>query len=119
MLPTRFVAECIARFAGLGCAAGLIGGALVALAPVTSFAADDYQLGPDSMVQEGVPQGTLTKRSWQSEKIYPGTVRDYWVYVPKQYDGLQPANVMVFQDGGGYVDPKGQFRAAVVFDNLI
>jgi enterochelin esterase family protein len=71
------------------------------------------------MVQEWVPQGIVTKRSWTSEKIYPGTVRDYWVYVPKQYDGSQPANVMVFQDGGGYVDPKGQFRADVVFDNLI
>jgi enterochelin esterase family protein len=82
-------------------------------------AADDYKLGPDSMVQEGVPQGTVTKRSWTSEKIYPGTVRDYWVYVPKQYDGSQPASVMVFQDGGGYVDPNGQFRTTVVFDNLI
>src|SRR5262249_12714537 len=27
--------------------------------------------------------------------------------------------VMVFQDGGGYVDPKRDFRVPVVFDNLI
>jgi enterochelin esterase-like enzyme len=26
---------------------------------------------------------------------------------------------MVFQDGGNYVNPKGQFRVATVFDNLI
>ena len=26
---------------------------------------------------------------------------------------------MVFQDGGGYVNPKGQFRVPIVFDNLI
>jgi len=82
-------------------------------------AADDYQLGPDSMVQEGVPQGQVTKATWKSEKVYPGTVRDYWVYVPRQYDGQKPACVMVFQDGGTYVDPNGQFRATVVFDNLI
>ncbi|HLJ09747.1 MAG TPA: alpha/beta hydrolase-fold protein [Planctomycetaceae bacterium] len=82
-------------------------------------AADDYQLGPDSMVHEGVPQGTVTKHAWKSEKIFPGTERDYWVYVPKQYDVSRPANVMVFQDGGSYVDPKGGFRATVVFDNLI
>jgi len=82
-------------------------------------AADDYPVGPDSMVQEGVPQGTVTKGSWKSDKVYPGTVRDTWVYVPKQYDGSSPANVMIFQDGGSYVDPNGQFRATVVFDNLI
>jgi enterochelin esterase family protein len=92
---------------------------LAGLLPPSLLAADDYALGPDSMVQDGVPQGTVTKSSWKSDKIYPGTVRDYWVYVPKQYEGSQPANVMVFQDGGSYVDPNGQFRATVVFDNLI
>ncbi|MSR59316.1 MAG: esterase family protein [Planctomycetaceae bacterium] len=82
-------------------------------------AADDYKIGPDSMVQDGVPQGTVTKHAWKSEKVFPGTERDYWVYVPKQYDGSQPAAVMVFQDGGGYVDAQRDFRATVVFDNLI
>ena len=68
-----------------------------------------------------MPQGTVAKRTWKSEKVYPGTERDFWIYVPKQYDGSQPANVMVFQDGGGYVSPEGQFRttATIVFDNLI
>lgn len=93
--------------------------ALILAVRTTAFAADDYQLGPDSMVKEGVPQGTVTKWTWKSEKVYPGTVRDCWTYVPKQYDGSQPACVMVFQDGGGYVNDKGQFRATVVFDNLI
>jgi enterochelin esterase family protein len=87
--------------------------------PQSASAADDYQLGPDSQVQEGVPQGTVTKKMWKSEKVYPGTERDYWIYVPKQYDGSQPANVMVFQDGGSYVNPTQQFRTTVVFDNLI
>jgi enterochelin esterase family protein len=82
-------------------------------------AADDYQLGPDSMVQEGVPQGKVLEGKFTSEKIFPGTVRNYWVYVPAQYDGSSPAAVMVFQDGGSYVNKTGQFRVPVVFDNLI
>ena len=83
-------------------------------------AADDYKLGEDSMAHEGVPQGEVTKLKWES-KIFPGTVRDYWVYVPKQYDPAKPACLMVFQDGGSYVNVKsnGQFRVPTVFDNLI
>jgi enterochelin esterase family protein len=84
----------------------------------TLQAADDYKLGPDSEVQPGVPKGKVTKHSWSS-KIFDGTVRDYWIYVPAQYDGQQPACVMVFQDGGAYVNEKGQFRVPTVFDNLI
>jgi enterochelin esterase-like enzyme/sugar lactone lactonase YvrE len=75
-------------------------------------------LGPDSFVQEGVPRGAVTKHSWTS-RIFPGTVRDYWVYVPKQYDPAQPSAVMVFQDGAGYVKEDGNWRVPVVFDNLI
>src|SRR5262249_48656400 len=79
---------------------------------------DDYQLGPDSQEQAGVPKGKVTKHTWTS-KVFPETVRDYWVYVPAQYDPQKPASVMVFQDGGGYVNDKGQFRTTIVFDNLI
>lgn len=85
---------------------------------LTAFAADDYPLGPDSQRQDGVPQGVVTKRSWTSH-IFPGTVRDYWVYVPAQYDAAQAACVMVFQDGGGYVNETGEWRVPIVFDNLI
>ncbi|HEV3078657.1 MAG TPA: alpha/beta hydrolase fold domain-containing protein [Gemmataceae bacterium] len=81
-------------------------------------AADDYKLGPDSQEQPGVPQGKITQHTWHS-KIFDGTVRDYWVYVPAQYDGKEPACVMVFQDGSGYVSKTGQFRVPIVFDNLI
>ncbi len=81
-------------------------------------AADPYKLGPDSMEQPGVPHGKVEKFTWKSE-IFPGTVRDYWVYVPAQYDPQKPACVMVFQDGGSYQDPKGSFRVPIVFDNLI
>ncbi|HEY7309666.1 MAG TPA: alpha/beta hydrolase-fold protein [Gemmataceae bacterium] len=82
------------------------------------WSADDYKLGPDSQEKPDVPHGKVTKHSWKST-IFPGTVRDYWIYVPAQYDAKQPACVMVFQDGGGYVSPTGQFRVPIVFDNLI
>ncbi len=77
-----------------------------------------YQLGPDSQVQQGVPQGKVTEHEWASE-VFPGTLRRYSVYVPAQYDASRPAAVMVFQDGHAYVNAKGQFRATVVMDNLI
>src|SRR5688500_7293582 len=84
-----------------------------------SFAADDYTLGPDSQRQEGVPQGTVTKHAWNESKLYPGTEREYFVYVPKQYDKARPACVTVFQDGANYAKEDGQFRVPIVFDNLI
>lgn len=77
-----------------------------------------YKLGPDSQVQTDVPEGKVTTSVWESQ-VFPGTTRRYSVYVPAQYDGSQPAAVMVFQDGHAYVDPKGQFRATTVMDNLI
>jgi len=89
------------------------------LATTAGWAADDYTLGPDSQVQPGVPQGEVRGPfKWQSS-IYPGTERDYWVYVPAQYAASKPACVMVFQDGGGYVRRDGGWRVPVVFDNLI
>jgi enterochelin esterase family protein len=92
---------------------------LMSLLTAPALAGDeDYRLGPDSMRQEGVPQGTVTKDVWRSQ-IFPETVRDYWVYVPKQYEENKPACVMVFQDGIVYVSETGDFRVPVVFDNLI
>src|SRR2546423_568368 len=79
--------------------------------------AQPYTLGPDSMAQEGVPCGDITRHHWRSEQVYPGTERDYWVYVPKQYDGSQAACLMVFQDAEFYLG--SEVRVPVVFDNLI
>ena len=75
-------------------------------------AADDYKPGPDSLPQPGVPKGELVKGTFDQSKVFPGTVRDYTVYLPAQLDRAKPAPVMVLQDGGG-------FSAPVAFDNLI
>jgi enterochelin esterase-like enzyme len=68
--------------------------------------------GPDSQVQPGIPAGEVIKGEFSDSKIYPGTWREYWVYVPRQLDRSKHAPVMVFQDGL-------QYNAPVVFDNLI
>ncbi len=83
-----------------------------------AVSAQEYALGPDSQRQEGVPKGAVTKYSWTS-KVFPGTVRDYWIYVPAQYTAAKPACVMVIQDGAGFVSDTGVWRAPIVFDNLI
>jgi gluconolactonase len=79
----------------------------------------DYPVHPDSLQYSHVPAGTVTGGSFSNSKLFPGTTRDYWVYVPKQYDGSNPAALMVFQDGGGYISRKGGMSVPNVFDNLI
>ena len=94
--------------------------ALLLLAPCALRAEDsDYKLGPDSMEKPDAPHGKVTKMPPWTSKIFDGTVRDWWIYVPAQYDPAKPACLMVFQDGGGYVSPTGSFCVPTVFDNLI
>ncbi len=75
-------------------------------------AAEEFPLGPDSLVQPGVPQGELIKFEFAGSKIFPGTVREVTVYVPRQYEAAKPACLYVNQDGV-------QWNAPTVFDNLI
>jgi sugar lactone lactonase YvrE/enterochelin esterase-like enzyme len=83
---------------------------LVCSGPVR--AADDYKPGPDSLPQPGVPKGESVKGTFDQSKVFPGTTRDYTVYIPQQLDRAKAAPVMVLQDGGG-------FSAPTAFDNLI
>ncbi|MEY3175992.1 MAG: hypothetical protein RLZZ436_3906 [Planctomycetota bacterium] len=100
-------------------ACGLLSQLAVAQTPTAPPDPDAaYEPGPDSKRQDGVPVGKVTKHEWTSQ-IFAETTREYFVYVPTQYDGTQPACLMVFQDGHAYVDENGQFRVPVVFDNLI
>lgn len=78
-----------------------------------------YAHGPDSSVQPGVPCGTIIERRWEVSRVFPGTTRTFWVYVPAQYTASTPAALMVFNDGRMYLDPDGEIRGGVVFDNLI
>jgi enterochelin esterase-like enzyme len=76
-----------------------------------------YQLGPDSQKQNGVPEGKVTKYMWQS--LSYNNFREYYVYIPAQYDPAKPAALMVFQDGHVYAPANGTWRVPTVFDNLI
>ena len=78
---------------------------LAALAFVLAFA-------PAAPADEPPPKGDVTKYTFDTSKVFPGTTRDYWVYVPRQYDGTSPACVYVNQDGV-------QYNAPAVFDRLI
>src|SRR5262245_51331616 len=63
------------------------------------IAQNEYPLTADSQPQEGVPQGdVLGPFEWKSQ-VYPGTLRNYWLYVPKQYDASKRTCVLVLQDG--------------------
>jgi sugar lactone lactonase YvrE/poly(3-hydroxybutyrate) depolymerase len=64
-------------------------------------------------------RGKLTKHRFTTSKVFPGTERDYWVYVPAEYAPATPACLMVFQDGGGYAELTGPWKVPVVFDRLI
>ncbi len=81
----------------------------------TTAAQDDA----DRTIQPGVPQGKVTAGEFNNSQIFPGTQRDFSVYVPAQYQADQPAKLMVFMDGAGYANPQRSFRATVVLDNLI
>lgn len=78
-----------------------------------------YELGPDSQRQEGVPKGKIEEHEFLTSNVFPGTKRRYSVYVPAQYSEDEPVCLMVFQDGHAYQAEQGQFRVPVVLDNLI
>jgi hypothetical protein len=79
----------------------------------------DYPLGPDSLVQPGVAQGQLLGPFEWHSAVFAQTVRQYWVYVPHDYDPATPPNLLVFQDGQRATNPGGSLRVPVVLDNLI
>ena len=71
-------------------------------------------LAPAAQAQDPAPKGEVTRYTFAESKVFPGTTRDYWVYVPKQYDPTKPACVHVHQDG----IPFGG-KAPAIFDDLI
>ena len=85
---------------------------LLNLAVFSQNASEKYATDSASIEHQGVPKGEIIHCKLDSSKIFPGTSRDYWVYVPVQYHPESPACVYVNQDGI-------QWNAPTVFDNLI
>jgi gluconolactonase len=73
---------------------------------------ESYPEDSASIEQVGVPKGEILKLTFENSKIFPGTWRQYSVYIPAQYRPETPACVYVNQDGI-------QWKAPTVFDNLI
>lgn len=71
-----------------------------------------FPLTADSLPQASVPKGELIEYSFEDSSIFPGTFREYWVYIPQQYDPSEPACLYVCQD-------RVMYEAPTVFDNLI
>jgi enterochelin esterase-like enzyme len=90
------------------------------LSATCALAVDDYKSDTaDHQEQSGVPKGTVHKMPPWESKVFPGTVRDWAVYVPAQFKSDGTAGLMVFQDGHDYANVKGNWRVPIVFDNLI
>lgn len=73
---------------------------------------ETYPVDSASVEHAGVPKGEVLKFTFDQSKIFPGTWREYWIYIPAQYKPDVPACVYINQDGI-------QWKAPVVFDNLI
>jgi len=73
---------------------------------------EKYAIDSASIEQRGVPKGEIIKCVFSNSKIFPGTWREYWIYIPAEYKDGQTACVYINQDGI-------QWKAPTVFDNLI
>lgn len=78
-----------------------------------------YHPCPEAFPGEDVPRGEVIRHAdWDRTAIYPGTQRVISVYIPAGLDRSQPARVIIFNDGYGYVAAKGPVRAPQVLDSL-
>ena len=95
----------------------LLAGFLLVFAELAPAQPQGPPLHPDSLPQQGVPQGkVLGPFEWRSQ-IFPGTVRQYHLYVPQQYDSSKPTPVFVVNDGLRLAE--NSLHAPTVLDNLI
>jgi len=97
----------------------LVAGAILARNAYAAPTDDLYVLGPDSMSQTNAPHGRVVGPLTLASDVFTNTTRNYWVYVPAQYDPSHAACLIIFQDGHTYVNPDGEWRVPTVFDNLI
>ena len=81
---------------------------------MTTPSAPIPRTSPD--VPKGKVEGPLL---FSDSKVFPGTLREFFIYVPAQYSHDKPAALMVFQDGHQYVNTDREYRVPTVFDNLI
>ncbi len=84
--------------------------------PKVSGQQEEYPQPIEAKEIEGVPKGSIEGPFEFRSSIFPGTVRDYWVYVPAQYDAAKPPALMIVQDGLGLAK---NWSLPTVLDNMI
>lgn len=104
------------RILSIGCFLLL---AICSYLPVSAQEKISHPTPPEAVRQDGVPRGELIQGTFRDSQIFPGTERDYWVYLPEQLAADKPAPLMVFQDGKAYCNANWGSRAHIVFDHLI
>ncbi|XOV82583.1 MAG: alpha/beta hydrolase [bacterium] len=66
-----------------------------------------------------VTAGEVTRyKDWSATEIYAGTIRDIAVYLPPQREPGSPLNVLICNDGMGYLARRGPVRVTSVLDSL-
>lgn len=84
---------------------------------------DLYPIPAEAEKKEGVPAGKVTKIVMEDCRNYPGVSHDIWTYVPAQYDGVTPLNLIIFTDGQTFFKEAGgwpiKFEMTTVLDNMI
>lgn len=71
-----------------------------------------FPLTEDSKQKSGIKYGEWIESKFSASKVFPGTERKVWVYVPAEYGGNEKACVVVLQDGP-------QFHIGNVISNLL
>ena len=85
------------------------------LLAASGWAQEQYPDHPDSVRKPDVPTGSIEGPFvFDQSKIFPGTTRQYWLYVPQQYDAQKPACSMIVQDG---LNRAKNWRLPTVMDN--
>lgn len=83
-----------------------------------------YPIAEGIKALSDVPTGTLLHSILDNSDIFPGSIRDYWLYIPAQYRPNTPAALLVLQDGGLFLGkykgaPENGLNMMTVLDNLI
>ncbi|MBX3420238.1 MAG: esterase family protein [Pirellulaceae bacterium] len=96
---------------------------LVVLGPSVRAQTSDSSVGAepaeeqtDATQRSDPPAGKIDGPYSLASKIFPGTQRDYWIYVPAAYAADKPACTMVVQDG---MAQASQWNLPAVLDELI
>ncbi|MEM7077589.1 MAG: alpha/beta hydrolase-fold protein [Pseudomonadota bacterium] len=78
-----------------------------------------YHPCPEAFPDAEVARGEVTKYAdWRDSTLYPDTVRDMFVYLPANRAADTPLNLLICNDGVGYLTRQGAIRAGNVLDSL-